>query len=401
MVSSVREQYNAQFSIEKYKAFLDDTQKAYNFDIAFRIAETPVFIDKSFKEMLMKAGEEIIDFLVRPDYKLLTEKAIPKGLFVPNETDHTHFLALDFAVCKDKSGEWLPQLIELQGFASLFGFEDFIAHQYRKHFFVPDQYSHLFHLDDKHYKAQLYDIIVGWHDPKNVVLLEIDPTKQGTAIDLVITEKLLGLKLLHIGDVKRAGKKLFYEEDGKRIDIKRIYNRIIFDEFVQRKDLYGKCDFNLTEDADVEWAGHPNWFFRISKYIMPMLKSKYVPECRLLSEYNNDYPEDLENYVFKPLFSFSGSGVKFHCSQADIDAVTEDQRDQFMLQRKVHYESCVKAGDEGWVKPELRLLYFWNDGDARPHLVINLARLSRGEMIGVKYNKDKTWVGGTVGLYEI
>src|SRR5580698_3732168 len=146
MVPAIRAQYNAQFSDEKYRAFLDDTQKAYDFNISFRIPETPVFIDKNFKETLLKAGEEIIDFLVRPDYKSLTEKAIPKGLFVSNETEHTHFLALDFAVCKDENGEWLPQLIELQGFPSLYGFEDFIAHQYRKHFFVPENYSHLFKL---------------------------------------------------------------------------------------------------------------------------------------------------------------------------------------------------------------------------------------------------------------
>jgi hypothetical protein len=226
--------------------------------------------------------------------------------------------------------------------------------------------------------------------------LEIDPLKQNTTIDFLITQKHLGIHLLHIGDVIVRGMKLFYKKESKEIPIHRIYNRVIFDELVQRKDL--PTQFHLTEDVDVEWAGHPNWFFKISKYTMPFLKSEAVPASRFLSEFNS-YPTDLENYVLKPLFSFSGSGVIFNVTQKDIDAVPEQERSNFMLQRKVHYEPIVQATD-GFVKAEIRLLYIWEEGKPRPELVTNLARLSRGEMIGVKYNKNKTWVGGTVCFFE-
>jgi hypothetical protein len=227
-------------------------------------------------------------------------------------------------------------------------------------------------------------------------LLEIDPLKQNTAIDFIITEKITGVSPVHIGDLKREGRKLFYRKNEKKIPIHRIYNRVIFDELVKRSDL--KLDFNLTEDVDVEWAGHPNWFFRISKYAMPFIKGQYVPECKFLSEYES-WPIDLENYVLKPLFSFSGSGVIFHVKKSDLDFIPENERENFLLQRKIQYEPVIQAPD-GNVKTEIRLLFLWEDNQPRPIPVTNLARLSRGEMIGVKFNKDKTWVGGSVCFFE-
>jgi hypothetical protein len=237
---------------------------------------------------------------------------------------------------------------------------------------------------------------VGKHNPEEVVLLEIDPLKQNTAIDFLITREKLGITLLHLGDVRIRGRALYYMKDGKEIRIQRIYNRVIFDELVQRKDLV--TEFHLTEDVDVEWAGHPNWFFYISKYTMPFLHDPAVPESRFLHTVDQ-LPADLENYVLKPLFSFSGSGVIFHVTRQDIDRIPMADRKNFMLQKKVHYEPVVQAPD-GLVKAEIRLLYLWEPGSGRPTLLTNLARLSRGEMIGVKYNKDKTWVGGTVCFFE-
>ena len=56
--------------------------------------------------------------------------------------------------------------------------------------------------------------------------------------------------------------------------------------------------------------------------------------------------------------------------------------------------------ENGKVKAEVRLLAVWKKDAPSPTLVTNLVRLSRGEMIGVKFNKDKDWVGGTVGMFE-
>ena len=401
MVPDIRAAYNKSFTADKYTEFLADLDSMFNYHIPFRVAESPVFVDKAFTNQLLAAADEIVDFIVQPGFKALTDPSIPPHLNVPRETDHSHFLALDFAVCKDENGEYIPQLIELQGFPSLFGWEETLAAYYRKHFAVPANYQPYFTADRAEYYRQLAGIITGDCDPENVVLLEIDPMKQNTAIDFMITAHLTHIKVMHIGDVMRRGYNLFYKNDnGVDVPIKCIYNRIIFDEFEQRTDLFGQCAYNLVEEVDATWAGHPNWFFRISKYIMPLLRSRYVPACTLLKDYHGQYPSDLENYVLKPLFSFSGGGVVFNCTLADIEAVSVLEHHMWMLQRKVQYEACVKTTDEGYAKPELRLLYFWPDGASRPHPVLNLARLSRGEMIGVKYNKDKTWVGGSVALFE-
>lgn len=396
MVASVRQLYNSQFSEEKYKRFLADLDQSFQHKVTFRVAESPLFIDSSFKKKLLKASDEIIDFIVRDDFKKITERAIPKHLTVPNETDHTLFLALDFAVVKNEKGELQPRLIEMQGFPSLFGWQDFLATKFREHFFIPVNFEQHFHLSSAEYQKKLKQVLLNGHDPEHVILLEIDPLKQNTAIDFLITQNITGIAPVHIGDVIREGRNLFYKKGEIKIPIKRIYNRVIFDELVKQSQSF---QFNLTENVDVEWAGHPNWFFRISKYTMPFIKSEYIPECKFLSDYVDVFPLDLENYVLKPLFSFSGSGVIFHLTQKDLDNIPSEKRADYLLQRKVQYEPIIQAPD-GMVKAEIRILFLWEPGTPRPVPVTNLARLSRGEMIGVKYNKDKTWVGGSVCLFE-
>lgn len=396
MIALIRKEFNASFSEKEYKGFLTDLNQTFNHKITFRVAESPIFVNKEFKHKLVDASNQIIDFLVRDDLKKLTEKSIPKNLFVPNETDHTLFLALDFAVVKDDGGNLQPQLIEMQGFPSLFGWQDFLAAKFKEHFYCPPGFNNHFGLTVEQYQSKLKNVLLNGHDPENVILLEIDPLKQNTAIDFIITEKITGVAPIHIGDIQREGRKLFYRRKGKKIPIYRIYNRVIFDELLKLTDL--KLDFNLTQDVDVEWAGHPNWFFRISKYTMPLIKCQYIPDCKFLNEYEI-WPTDLENYVLKPLFSFSGSGVIFHIQKSDLDSIPEKERENYLLQRKVLYEPVIQAPD-GMVKAEIRLLFLWEDNQPRPVPVTNLARLSRGEMIGVKFNKDKTWVGGSVCFFE-
>ena len=396
MVSAARKKFNASFSEQKYLAFLADLNSTYNYQIPFRIAETPVFVPKELKHKLINACDSMIDFICSQDFKKLTDKAVPAHLNVPGEDEHTLCLAIDFAVCKDEKGELSPQLIELQGFPSLYCYEDFIANKYRAHFDLPENFSPYFNnLNSESYISLLREAFVGNHQPENVILLEVEPEKQNTAIDFICTEEKLGIRAVCLTKIIKEGRSLFYMREGIKTPIHRIYNRIIFDELVQRTDL--KYDFKMTDEVDVEWAGHPNWFFRISKFIMPFLKSEFVPECTFLHELKT-IPTDLENYVLKPLFSFSGSGVIFNVKKEDIENVTD--KENFILQRKVQYEPTIESPD-GKVKSEIRMLYIWKKNEARPTLVINLARLSKGEMIGVKYNMNKTWVGGSVNFFEL
>lgn len=395
MIPHARQLFNQQFSEEKYKNFIADLDREFNYKIPFRVAESPVFVGKEFSSKLFKAANEIIDVIVQPDFKTKMQGALPANLHVPNETANSLFIALDFAVCSE-NGERVPRLIEMQGFPSLFGYQDFLGNKFREHYKIPDNLHFHFGLNSPTYWQQLHEAIVGKHNPENVILLEINPLQQNTAIDFLITQKHLGIEPVHLGDIIVRGSKLFYKKKGVEIPVHRIYNRVIFDELLAKKDL--KTQFHLTEDVDVEWAGHPNWFFYISKYTMPFVQSDAVPECKFLHEYST-WPANLEDYVLKPLFSFSGSGVIFHVTQADLDAIPVAERKNFMLQRKVHYEPVIQAPD-GLVKTEIRLLFIWNENEARPKLITNLARLSRGEMIGVKFNKDKTWVGGSVCFFE-
>lgn len=398
MIEEIRKKYNQNFKNEVYHDFLNNFDNLYQRKVEFRIAETPVFIPKKLKDELVKAGDDILRNVLKPEYLSQSIHAIPKDLEVPNECNHPHFIAVDFAICKDANGEYLPQLIELQGFASLFFWQDLLPRKYREYFDIPEGLSHFFngYTTEKH-RELMRQVIVGNHSPENVILLEIEPEKQKTWIDFWETKTHLGVEPVCISKVIKEGRLLFYEKNNRKIQIQRIYNRIIFDELLQRNDL--KRNFNLTEDVDVEWAGHPNWFFRISKYTMPFIKSKYASECSFLSDLKN-WPQDLENYVLKPLYSFAGSGVVIDVTASTLDSIARDDRQYYLLQRKVKYEPCLVT-PTGNAKVEVRLLYVWPEKDNNPKLVLNLTRLSKGAMIGVSQNKNMDWVGGSASLMEV
>jgi hypothetical protein len=397
MVPLARKAYNEHYSDEKYAAFLQNLDKNSPFPITFRVAETPLFIDNAFRDKLIAAGNDIVRTILKPDFKKLTESAIPPEWNVPNENDHPHFIALDFGICKDGKGNLMPKLIELQGFPSLFGFQSLLGEQYEQSFEVPgnDWTVYFNGLDKAGYLDLLKRTIVGTHQPDEVVLMDVNTDEQKTNVDFYITQKYLGIGIVSLEDLKQCEDKLYYQVNGDWKQIKRIYNRLIFDEIASNEELLAKV-VDVRQPLDVEWVTHPNWFYRISKYTMPFLSGNYIPKTWFLNKLP-EIPADLENYVLKPLFSFAGQGVIIDVKQSDIDSITDPEN--WVLQQKVNYEPVVEAPD-GNVKAEIRLLYLWPDGDERPTLAINLARLSRGKMIGVRYNQDFDWVGGTVAFMQ-
>lgn len=400
MIANNRKVYNTQFSDEKYNAFLKDINAEYNYIPKFKIAETPVFIPKNLKKKLIEAVGEIMDVINQPNFKELTQDAFfDKNTIVPNEDEKPRFIQLDFGICKDENDELIPKLIELQGFPSLYFFQELLGRMYRKHFgdAIPNGYSqHLNGMSTEQYIELLRTEIVGDTNPKQVVLLEIEPYEQATAIDFYATEVALGIKTICITDLKRKGKQLFYEDhNGNDVRVLKIYNRIIFDELHQRNDL--TSEFKFQDEVDVEWIGHPNWFFRISKYMMPLIKSKYAPKSYLLNKLET-IPTDLENYVLKPLFSFAGSGVHINVTRDIIENITD--KSNYLLQEKVAYAPIIETMDVP-AKCEIRMMMVYNSKTGKTEIASNLLRLSKGEMVGVKYNKDKTWVGGSTGFFEI
>jgi hypothetical protein len=397
MQSALREKFNASFSKKQYEDYLQELNALHPGDIEFRVAETPIFIDKEFKQKILSACESIVDVIVKSDFKTLTANAVPQNLNVPNENDHSHFIAFDFGICENEKGELEPQLIEMQGFPTLFAYQVWDDEITRKHYEIPSNYdSYLNGFTKQSYLQLLKDIIVANHKPENVILLEIFPHQQKTRIDFYCTQDYLHIPIVCITELVKEGRKLFYVQDEKKTEVKRIYNRVIFDDLQQQSKEVQEQGKILFEDLDVEWAPHPNWFYRISKYTLPFIKNEYVPKTKFLSDVKT-VPSDLENYVLKPLFSFAGQGVVIDIKKEDIEKVKDPHN--WILQRKVKYADVIETPDEP-AKAEIRIFYFWKDGETRPVATQNLARISKGKMIGVRYNKDREWVGGSLVFFE-
>jgi hypothetical protein len=400
MIPELRKKFNKEFTPDKYEAFLNDINTSLKYPVDFRIAETPLFLSVDLKNKLLKACDDLCKQVTSTEFKVKMKEAVPPHLHIPGETDHPEFFVFDFAICrKEGTGEFYPKLIELQGFPTLYGYQYFFEKKLKEHFDIPENYTSYFNdvTPDK-YVELLRDVIVGDADPANVILLEIEPEKQKTRIDFAATEKLIGVTEVCISDLIKRGKNLFYKKNlptgqagGIEIPIERIYNRVIFDELSRTEKNF---NFDLQEELNVNWVPHPNWFYKISKYSLPVLKGEFVPKCFYLSDLTS-YPADLENYVLKPLFSFAGLGVKIDVSKEMLDEIKDPEN--YILQEKVEYAPLIETPDE-FAKVEIRMMYFY---DNEPILVNNLVRQSKGKMMGVDFNKNKTWVGGSAALHKV
>ena len=396
MIAPIRSLFNSSFSKEQYEKFLRALDHDFPGAIEFRVAETPVFIEDSITLSMIDCCDYIIDFIKDNQFLAKTERAIPLDERIPNEGKHTHFIAFDFGICKQEDGTLFPALIEMQGFPTLFAYHAYYPEILEKYFELPSGYSNYLNGYDKEkYIALLRKVIVGDHDPKNVVLLEIKPDDQKTKIDFYCTEKYLGIKPVCLTEVFSEEDKLYYRLDGEKIQITRIYNRVITDELKNRQAELGET-IDFSKEYDVEWVTHPHWFYRISKFTLPYLNHACIPATQFLNDLT-EIPNDLTNYVLKPLFSFAGQGVIIDVTKEDLQQIKDPEN--WILQRKVDYAECIET-PTGPAKVEVRLMYIWEEDADRPILVNNLARLSKGKMIGVRYNADKDWVGGSVAYFK-
>ncbi len=397
MVAELRKKYNNEFTKEKYKSFLSELNSIHPGQLDFRVAETPLFIDKEFTRKMLDACENIIDIIIQPEYQQQSEKAIPKNLRVPNENTHPHCIAFDFGICTNEYGKLEPQLIEMQGFPTMFAYQVLFPEVHAKHFFHPPGYSNYLNGYTKEsYIALLKKIILANSKPENVVLLEIFPEQQKTKIDFRCTEDYLGIKTVCLTDLVEEEANLFYLLDGKKTKIERIYNRLIFDDLFQQPQEVQEKGKIFQKELNVTWVPHPNWFYKISKYSLPFIKHANVPETHFLYQLN-PLPNDLEQYVVKPLFSFAGQGVIIDVTREQIEKIEDPHN--WIIQKKVSYAAVIETPDE-YAKAEIRIFYFWEEDKNRPIAANNLARLSKGKMVGVRYNKDKEWVGGSFCLFE-
>lgn len=409
MIPEIRKRYNTAFTTARYEAMVAELNRAVYWPVDFRVAESPLFLDDATTRDLVTATEEIVAQLARPGFRRHATSAIPAGLEVPQENAFPHFLAIDFALCRDAAGRMVPQLIELQGFPTVACWQALLTRTYARHFpEIPAEFTPYFGgRDEAAYLSELRAVILGGHLPENVVLLEITPDQQKTRVDFACTHAFLGIKPVCVTKVVKRGRQLCYFSGGREVPIHRIFNRVIFDELLRKKP---PMKFSFFDDLDVEWAGHPNWYFRISKHTLPYLRSPYVPECRFVSEYSqaatpgvapsasvgtSPLPTDFSAYVLKPLYSFAGLGVDIAPTPEKIAAIAKPS--EWLLQRKVEYAPVMETPD-GPAKAEVRMILA-GDGSAMPRLLSQLVRLTKGAMHGVDFNKGRTWVGASAGLH--
>ena len=396
MIPALREAFNRNFLPETYQQLLKNLEASAGTPIAFRVSETPCFFPKALLDQMAEYGRDLVLQLVNnPEYLRASDATVPPQYNVANESPRPMFLQVDFGLVRNAQGELEPKLVELQAFPSLYGYQPVLAEQYIESYELPaDLGIYLGGHDHDTYQQLMRELIVAGHDPAHVILLEIHPEKQKTLCDFLLTQRDLGIAIVDILKLKKRGRKLFYERDGREIPVHRIYNRCIVDE-LERKGI--QLPFDLTEPLDVEWAGHPNWYYRISKFSIPYLNHPCVPKTWLLDQ-NSSVPRDNENYVLKPLYSFAGLGIKFNPTQADVDAIPFAQRQHYMLQERMRFEPVIET-PHGMTQAEIRIMYVWpEDREITP--VLPLLRMGRGIMMGVDHNKNLEWVGGSAALWR-
>jgi hypothetical protein len=427
LLPDLRRRFNDSFTTERYATLLRLMEERCGVRVEYRIAETPVFLPADLLEEMAAAGTELTRRLLgNSEYLAAARKAIPTGYDVAGETAHPHFLTADFALARNGTGQLVPRLVEIQAFPSVYGYQDVLSSAYRDAFELPGGLgTFLGGLNEASYWSLMARTILGGHDPENVVLTELDPMNQKTLPDFMVTARRLGIAVVDIRSLEAVGNKLHYRNgSGRLVPIHRIYNRAIADELMAR-DV--RLPFDLAHVWDVEWAGHPNWYFLISKFSIPWLSAargmspqpggdSVVPPAVFVDEFlEGNGRAELETagvrlpsaagretvygeLLLKPLFSFAGKGIQFDPTQAQLEAIPAGKRGEFLLQQRMRFEHTIET-PHGLTQAEIRILYLWPDGgNLTPAL--SLVRLGRGKMMGVDHNKNQEWVGASAAFFR-
>ncbi len=400
MLEPYRSQFNAKFQPADYARLLDALEASTGERVEFRVCETPCFIPKPLLDEMAAAGSEMTLALTRSDYMQASNAAVPDRYRVPNDNPRPNFMTVDFGFVRNDDGTIGFKLVELQAFPSIYAYQDLLSRLYVETFGLSEDLRwHLGGHDSASYWEMLRRVIVGEHDPETVVLLEVTPELQKTRTDFRIYERELGIATVDIAKVHKVGSKLHYKAAGREIPISRIYNRAIVDEIEREGVTPG---FDHRDDLQVEWAGHPNWYFRASKFSLPYLQHPSVPKAIFLDEWFRDgsgdkLPSERRNILLKPLYSFAGKGIQFAPTDEELRAIPEGHRHFYLLQERVRFEPLIRT-PKGPTQAEVRVMYLWPDGgNLEP--VISLVRLGRGLMMGVDHNREQEWVGGSAALF--
>ena len=400
MLQPFRDEFNRSFDPAKYRSLLQELNRKTRTQIQFRVCETPCFFPPGLLEEMAATGLELTRMLLgNADYLRAADAAVPSRYCVPRQDREPNFMTVDFGLVRDETGTIRPKLVEMQAFPSIYGYQDLLARQYVESYGLSGDLSwRLGDLTEKSYWDLLAKVILAGHAPENVVLMEVTPERQKTLPDFHVYQERLGIAIVDIAAIRKQGCRLFYERGGKLIPIARIFNRAIVDEMVREQVTPG---FDYRDDLDVEWAGHPNWYFRVSKFALPYLNHPAVPRAAFLDHWmegqREGLPEDGKRLLLKPLYSFAGNGIQFAPTHEDLLSIRHEERCNYLLQERVDFTPVI-ATPYGPTQAEIRIMYLRpDDGVLLP--VTSLVRLGRGLMMGVDHNRNSEWVGGSASLF--
>ncbi len=393
ILQSEFKKFNAAFEPEKYQRLKENIDKKVGAAPFRRLCETPVFIPKDLFDEIKNCSNEIITQAMSPSTLAKVEPYVMDEFKLNKRPTQPNFILVDFAMADDGLGGVVPKLVEMQSSSSLFLFMMLLAKEHKDIYKLGDEYGYLdYGVDDLGYIKQIRNAVLGNHKAKHVALLDIEPQKETSLVDYNAFEQIIGIKALGIRDIVRKENKLYYHEGNDLIQIHRVYNRIIPEDFAA-KNLREIAPFNFKEELDVEWLSHPHWDFLMSKATMPHLNHRSVPKTYYLNEIK-ELPKDIENYVLKPIFAYGGRGVKINITDKDITEIPTEERSGYVLMEKIRYCSFVENLTGEKSKAEVRLMFTWSETGLTP--AIMMARVFRGEKSNTssnQYQEDDNWVG--------
>ncbi|MGB7133713.1 MAG: hypothetical protein WBD46_00380, partial [Acidobacteriaceae bacterium] len=375
MLPSLRQDFNHRFRPEAFRSLLHSLDAVARTHVGFPVAETPCFFPQALLGNMARIGADLTLRLVRdPAYLQKSLAAIPEPWRAASQNAHPHFLTADFGLVRESDGSLAPRLVEMQAFPSVFGFQWALSEAYRSTFSLPSSLRYLYGgLDESAFWKLLARTIVAGHDPETVVLIDVDPASQKTLPDFHITADRLGIRIVDIAALEPVDasidphlrnpgqlRRLAYRDGKRLIPIRRIYNRAIVDELVRRQV---PLQFDYREPFDLEWAGHPNWYFHVSKFSLPFLDHPAVPPAVFLDDWLPDgspardrLPGDRSRLILKPLYSFAGQGIRFAPSDELLAAIPPGDRHLYLLQERVSFEPVIDT-PAGPTQAEVRILY--------------------------------------------
>jgi hypothetical protein len=392
MIAALRERFNRDWTPAAFARLQQRLSERTGLPLPFPISETPCFFPRPLlAEMGDTAVALVTAFLADADARAAAESLIPVRYLGPGQESLPTCVQVDFGLVQTPDGTYEPRLVELQAFPSLYAFQHVLAETHREIYDLPAGLdAHLDGLDPASYLVLAGQALTGGHDPAEVVLMEIAPDQQKTRPDFALTRHLWSIDTVDPQDVVVRGRRLARRVGGREVPIRRIYNRVIPDELERTGH---PMPFDYRDDLDVEWIGHPAWYFRLSKSAIPYLRHPSVPRTWRLADVDG-LPAASDDLVLKPLFSFAGGGIRFSPTVADIAAIPVEERRLYILQERVRFAPVI-ATPHGATQAEVRVMCLWTD---RLRPVLPLIRMGRGKMMGVAHNQGLAWVGASAGF---